>query len=214
MSPYLGSCVTKKPYKYRELHFDFGLENQIVVVALARPDTNGLQRSMHYLHQNNVGSIFGFECLPPFQPLANGLGMNYFARPIPDYTAPGKDSYEEIYEEILRQAKDNKKIAIHCGGGHGRTGCVLAALKLKELSAHDDFYDHDFSLTHTVNCFATFATAPASANVEGVVSKLRSTPENNQVIETVEQVRSLCDYEQYLRIEHQLQLVEAPGFRF
>lgn len=41
--------------------------------------------------------------------------------------------YDSIYEAVTAAQKANKKIAIHCGAGDGRTGTALASLKLREL---------------------------------------------------------------------------------
>lgn len=187
---------------YRETCFDFGLGKDVWVAALARPD-NGQDpiRTMEHLKKNRVSVIFGLDVLPQFISMAERLGIVYFDVSIPDFTAPDLQLYDRVYEEVLKYAVDDQKVAIHCRGGIGRTGTILAALKLKEMSKIGLFFEGDTALDRAVVCLDSHPVL-ATVNVNAAVLAIRKIAGNEHAVETSEQIESLCRYEDILRARH------------
>ena len=149
----------REPFNYREVLFDFGLKKEVYVAGLASPDYNGQdpEMTMDYLKKQKIDTIFGLEPSRKLRNMASSLSITYVAVKVPDFTAPKIELFDEVYEAIIAQAKDNNKVAIHCKGGWGRTGTVLAALKLKELSMREAFYERDDSMSEIIMVFDGFA---------------------------------------------------------
>lgn len=62
--------------------------------------------------------------------LATLLELPYLHSPIVDFSVPTEEALERIIEFCLECQENNPAlpILVHCTGGHGRTGTVLAAL--------------------------------------------------------------------------------------
>ncbi len=62
--------------------------------------------------------------------LATLLELPYFHSPIVDFSVPTEEALERIIEFYLECQENNPElpILVHCTGGHGRTGTVLAIL--------------------------------------------------------------------------------------
>ena len=58
------------------------------------------------------------------------LGVDYLWLPTTDGEPPSLDSIEKAYE-FFASNKEKGAIAIHCRGGRGRTGTLIAALLIK-----------------------------------------------------------------------------------
>jgi atypical dual specificity phosphatase len=55
------------------------------------------------------------------------LGLTEIHLPIPDFTAPGPALLEQATETITHALDRAQTVAVHCQGGLGRTGTVVAA---------------------------------------------------------------------------------------
>jgi protein-tyrosine phosphatase len=199
----------KKPSNYREMSFDLRLEQMVNVVGLARPDYGqGSKKTMHYLKNHQVQTIFGLDVLPEFASIAKEQGMDYVDVSIPDFTAPSLEIFEVIYEKILELAKIGQKVAIHCRGGIGRTGTVLAAIKLKELSMSKSFKELNFQLNSTVEVY--HKEVQCTQSVKDAIMAVRTMEGSEYAIEVQEQVDALCSYEHLLRCRASHRNDEAP----
>jgi len=196
------SSILKKPANYRETSFALTSETNVSVAGLAMLDygRQNPTNTLNYLKNQGIQTIFGLEARAEFMRIATNLGLKYIDVTIPDFSAPDVVLYDQIYDEILAQARTGKKVAIHCFGGIGRTGTVLAAMKLKELSMLDDFFCPETAQKPSL-CLNTKCTD----NVRRAVLEIRKTPGNQHAIETAEQIHSLIKYEALLRERgHQL----------
>lgn len=56
------------------------------------------------------------------------LNLEVLHHPIADFSVPDQPAIVEDVKEILRRLSDGKNCLIHCAGGNGRTGMVIAAV--------------------------------------------------------------------------------------
>ena len=189
------SRVERIPGEYRETPMITPSGQETTVVALAKLNYSmSADETCQYLKAQGVETIFGMHIEKSAIEAANRHQINYIPLRVRDFTPPGIEIYDAVYDEFLKQAQQGKKIAIHCWGGMGRTGTVLVALKLREMAMHDSFYSKDDSLCCTVRP----ADSPCTVNVASALAYVRSIPGSEHVIEDPSQVHSLVEYERVI----------------
>lgn len=193
-----------EPINYREISFNFGLETNTKVVGLAKPtyrsqDPTAIFKS---LRDKNISIVFGLDASENFPSLAKRQGIVYLDVSIEDFTAPDVELYDAIYQTIIEEAKIGKNVAIHCHGGIGRTGTVLVALKLKEQSQMDSFYDVNSEKTYQIELPYKQGAVEVTKNVYDAIREIRQNENSHDSVEAKVQVESLCDYEQLLRTQY------------
>lgn len=92
---------------------------------------------------------------------------------IEDFEAPTLEQLHLLVEHIMSNLEDDKSVFVHCRGGLGRTGTVLAAIYM----------------------------AKTQCGAEEAIHFTRETY-SSWAIETKSQVQSLYDYEEYLKSNH------------
>ena len=55
-------------------------------------------------------------------------GWEVIHLPVPDYTAPTLSELEGLARQITDRARKGRNVAVHCAGGVGRTGAVMAVV--------------------------------------------------------------------------------------
>lgn len=195
VSPSL-SRVERIPGEYRETPMITPSGQQTTVVALAKLNYSmSADETCQYLKAHGVETIFGMHIEKSAVEAANRHQIKYIPLRVRDFSPPGIEIYDAVYDEFLKQAQQGRKIAIHCWGGMGRTGTVLVALKLREMAMHDSFYSNDDSLCCTVRP----ADSPCTVNVASALAYIRSIRGSEHVIEDPSQVQSLVEYERVLK---------------
>jgi atypical dual specificity phosphatase len=66
---------------------------------------------------------------------SSGIGegkIDYFHSSIEDYGAPSLEELDNVVNHISRQIDNGKPVMVHCSGGKGRTGTILAAYLIKK----------------------------------------------------------------------------------
>jgi atypical dual specificity phosphatase len=66
---------------------------------------------------------------------SSGIGegkIDYFHLSIEDYGAPSLEDLDYVVNYISRQIDNGRPVMVHCSGGKGRTGTILAAYLLKK----------------------------------------------------------------------------------
>ena len=58
--------------------------------------------------------------------------IDYFHLSIEDYGAPSQEELDNVVNYISRQIDNGKPVMVHCSGGKGRTGTILAAYLMKK----------------------------------------------------------------------------------
>lgn len=206
------------PFNYRQhqLHL-FGKD--LMVAAMARPDYSG-QKShatfvslSHLTNQKEKTAIIGFY-KESFAEDAEKNGFEYYHMHLQDYAETPVESYDKVYETIKKLDQEGKKIVLHCGAGDGRSGTVLAALKLRELMIDKpDLLKNTADRTETVTVSRPVELeVPCTPLVKMAVELIREqrfdhngkpllSYSGNGVdsVETMRDIRNLENYENHLR---------------
>jgi hypothetical protein len=119
---------------------------------------------------------------------------NYLIK-VDDFTAPSLDNINELIKIITDSKLDNKNVAIHCKGGNGRTGTMLASLQLASTietyfttkDASQDFsFITDAQLKREISVYG--GKIKCSELVYDIIIFLRSQNKGNHSVECEEQV--------------------------
>ena len=191
-----------------------------VVGGMARPDFNevSIHECMKYLNERNFNLMIGLQPEVRYNIIAHIHKIKYIKRKVEDFYPPEIALFEEVFDRVKLNitARQNStvppsKIVIHCGEGFGRTGTVLAALKLKELMLEPSI-GHKQEETEVVSLTygADMQTAPCTPLVKLIIETIRGIYGHNNAVETISQVQRLCEYHNYL-FHQGLALTTASG---
>jgi atypical dual specificity phosphatase len=106
---------------------------------------------------------------------SSGIGegkIDYFHLSIEDYGTPSLEALDHVVDYIDRQIDNGKPVMVHCSGGKGRTGTILAAYLIKKRNV---------------------------LNAYQAINKLRKI--RGESIQSKDQENILFDYEKYLENE-------------
>ncbi len=126
---------------YREITFNIG-RKKIVIAGMAHPYyyNDSLSETLDQLQKNNVQEICSLEKSghEKINQASKAFGISTFCIDITDFTAPSPSQLDWFLNHLI-ELPNNSKIAIHCMGGNGRTGTMIAAAVLLEtLMANQD----------------------------------------------------------------------------
>ncbi len=193
------SPVALAPYVYRETPILLPSGRSVMVAGLAKLDASlSVEETCKYLKDRGIQVIFGMHIRQSYLDVSASQELVYVPLHVPDFTAPGVQVYDQIFEALMSQARAGKKIAIHCHGGLGRTGTVLAALKLREMSMQEGFHWVEDDLSY----YIPEPAASCSENVFKAIEFIRSIPGSEYAIEDESQIASLIEYEAILKQRH------------
>jgi atypical dual specificity phosphatase len=106
---------------------------------------------------------------------SSGIGegkIDYFHLSIEDYGAPSLEELDHVVTHISIQIDNGKPVMVHCSGGKGRTGTILAVYLIKKRIV---------------------------LNAYQAITRLRKI--RGESIQSKDQESILFDYEKYLRSE-------------
>jgi atypical dual specificity phosphatase len=84
------------------------------------------------LNQAGVGAVVSLLNIPSDAPVYEAAGFHFLCLPIPDGQPPTPDQVRQFVRFMADQRKAQRIVAVHCEGGLGRTGTMLAAYLISE----------------------------------------------------------------------------------
>jgi hypothetical protein len=210
---------------YRELEF-FIDQNRIVIAGMAHPrlymgrgDYASMKKALDIINDS-------YETIISLTEEHNSEIVKYFTSKrsdnrslaiiVEDFESPTLAQFEEFYNIIRQEALEGRSIVIHCRGGWGRTGTMLASLALRELleaeytAAPESFVNYNMDLSETIGLgnFCRDEGAKVSSAVFASISKIRAAHMDEPIIpgtavETTSQIHGLLDLEKILVEKYQ-----------
>lgn len=112
----LYSIFSRRPY-------NFNWVNELIA-ASGRPKS---RRQLEWLREQGISAILSLTESPLPQEMMKGLGMEYAHVPMRNHERPTLEQLQLALNVIERVTSERRKILVHCAGGKGRTGTVIAA---------------------------------------------------------------------------------------
>src|SRR5690606_16960501 len=85
-----------------------------------------IQREITELKQYGIGAVVTLTENPLAAERFRKAGLEYMHIPVPDMTAPTPSQIEDFVAFAKQVVKKGKAVVVHCLGGSGRTGTMLA----------------------------------------------------------------------------------------
>lgn len=120
----------------RYISFSSVYEQQgLFVAGMRKPRSN---HEIRFLEKQNVGLLVGLTENPIKKDFFVGSSISYAHLPIKDGEAPSKETVDKFIRLTSQCHKDKKSVVIHCWGGLGRTGTMLACWLVSQGRSAED----------------------------------------------------------------------------
>lgn len=207
-----------KPTQFKAISLHIA-DRKIEVAGLARPGIKGqkIPDVLTYLHDHHYQDLVSLEDPAKNKETAYQLTQNprliYHQKyAVADFTPPSIKAMDYICNLVRNNALAGRKTAIHCAAGLGRTGSILAALKLKELllalppnelNATLNQKTQSIQLGEYAKGYRKDDTWPCTSLVKQAVDFIRSEGGfyNENYVENEDQIDRLNEYQTHL-IQH------------
>lgn len=206
--------------------FDRGVK----VAGLAGPHNNGEDHRWVYqfLKGHDFHMLIGLHDEHDFTKEAQSENLDYHYIKLDDFAQDGipPEKIAEIISVIEEQVSQGRNVAIHCGTGNGRTGLIMAALKLIEIysmaiKGDASLLDEDITWKEgaIVEAKMTGQRVPTTRFIKEAVETIRKESVGNALephageaaVETLADLMSLLNYQKNLQEELRPTLNSAPG---
>ncbi|MCH9756633.1 MAG: hypothetical protein K0U37_05535 [Gammaproteobacteria bacterium] len=183
---------------------------------MAKPDFNKrvISESMQFLKLQNYDVLISLEVTPQYKLEAEKAGLEYIELHVADFQSPSIQICDTVFDIIDNAAEAGKQVGLHCGEGFGRTGMVLAAVKLKELICNmsfDELLEEELSEDIKLGDKRSSNHAMCTPLVKQVIDEIRAVSRSEEAVETREQVQVLCDYQAYVTHQQKSLLQETQA---
>ena len=91
-----------------------------------------LGENLAILRKQNFRAILSLLESPLDQAMTREFGFECLHLPIQDFTAPTVDQVARSIEFLRKNSEEGFKVLVHCLGGYGRTGTILACYLVSE----------------------------------------------------------------------------------
>jgi protein-tyrosine phosphatase len=138
-----------------------------------------LEEEMTCLEKEKYDVLLGLELKEEIQRSAESHGIHYIPMAIEDYLPPSVELFEQAFDIIETSTNEGKKVGIHCGEGFGRTGSMLAAIKLKELMLNTPLEQLEEEKNERIQIGGTLVTeektVPCTPRVKQAIEAVRAS---------------------------------------
>jgi protein tyrosine phosphatase (PTP) superfamily phosphohydrolase (DUF442 family) len=130
--PRLGDLYRYLHSKFSDRPLRFGWVIPDKLAASARLMTPS---QLAWIAKNGIKSVFTIR-ESPLEPtwFPTGCGIDYRHIKVENYGAPPVNVLNDAVDYIDIEIDNNKPVIVHCNGGSGRTGTILAAYLMKKES--------------------------------------------------------------------------------
>ncbi|MDP8246245.1 MAG: dual specificity protein phosphatase family protein [Candidatus Hinthialibacter antarcticus] len=100
-----------------------------------------LLREIQELHDNGVGALVSLTEVPIAHDRLEEADIRCIHLPVPDMTAPTPSQIDEFIAFAKEMIDDERPLVLHCLGGSGRTGTMIACYLVTKGRSADDAID-------------------------------------------------------------------------
>ena len=97
----------------------------------ARDRHDAVARDLAWLRRQGIGAVLSLTETPLPAAAVALQDLTMLHLPVPDLQAPTPDQFLRALAFIDRQRARGRAVVVHCLVGQGRTGCVLAAYRIR-----------------------------------------------------------------------------------
>ncbi|GIB24668.1 hypothetical protein VCSRO185_3463 [Vibrio cholerae] len=180
--------------------------NDSIICGSSRPDwsTNDVNQWLSNLSDNNTKIVLALAPNNEVQTSAHKYGITYIPLLIENdngFGTPSIEFFEYAWSVLESNKIDSGNVLIHCGEGMGRTGTMLAAIKLKDMFLNNKTKSQTLNETIKLGHYETIdnRVCKCSSLVKDAINYVRSlSVESSNSVEMKKQVERLNEYEKYL----------------